>query len=127
VPAREFFLGYYTTALNPDEMIVEVHIPLSEGPWGFAEIARRSGDFALAGAFLHRHHNLADVTWFGVGASPIRVQGVSVASDVTQRVAAWRDALLQEMAQPVDTVRVQQAAWVAEQAYQQTLQGGLSQ
>jgi hypothetical protein len=31
------------------------------------------------------------------------------------------------MAQPVDTVRVQQAAWVAEQAYQQTLQGGLSQ
>ena len=50
IPAREFFRGPLTTALEPREILVEIEIP---GPaataWGFAELARRAGDFALAG------------------------------------------------------------------------------
>ncbi|MEV7392837.1 xanthine dehydrogenase family protein subunit M [Streptomyces sp. NPDC091215] len=34
IPAREFFLDYLQSALSPDELLVEVRIPKTEG-WGF--------------------------------------------------------------------------------------------
>jgi carbon-monoxide dehydrogenase medium subunit len=51
IMASEFFLGLYETALAPDEMIVEVFFPRSQTGWRFEfeEVARRHGDFALAG------------------------------------------------------------------------------
>ncbi len=52
VPAREFFQGPFTTARNPDELAVAVRFPVWGSGAGFAveEFARRSGDFAIAGA-----------------------------------------------------------------------------
>jgi carbon-monoxide dehydrogenase medium subunit/6-hydroxypseudooxynicotine dehydrogenase subunit alpha len=52
VAARDFFLGRLTTALAPNELLVEIEIePLPAGTTaGFAEFARIAGDFALAGA-----------------------------------------------------------------------------
>jgi CO/xanthine dehydrogenase FAD-binding subunit len=50
VPARDFFLGPLTVDLAPDEMLTRVvlpKLPAATG-WGFVEVARRSGDFALA-------------------------------------------------------------------------------
>lgn len=46
--ADVFFLGYMTTALEPDEMLVEARLPLlAEGTrFGFYEFSRRAGDFA---------------------------------------------------------------------------------
>jgi carbon-monoxide dehydrogenase medium subunit len=51
VPAAEFFEGMWTTSLGDDELLAAVHVPVWEGRCGFAfnEVARRSGDFALAG------------------------------------------------------------------------------
>lgn len=51
VPAEEFFLGMFTTALEPDEILVEVAFPASPPAtgWAFTEFARRRGDYALAG------------------------------------------------------------------------------
>src|SRR5689334_6861849 len=51
VDAHEFFLGDMTTAAAPEEVVVAVEFPVAaagEG-FGFAEIVRRHGDFALAG------------------------------------------------------------------------------
>ena len=54
IAAGAFFHGPLTTALNPDELVTEIHFP----PWparrrfGFAEFSRRRGDFALAAAAL---------------------------------------------------------------------------
>jgi aerobic carbon-monoxide dehydrogenase medium subunit len=50
VPAADFFRGPYMTTLAPDELVAEVHFPLA--PWthtSIREVARRQGDFALAG------------------------------------------------------------------------------
>jgi carbon-monoxide dehydrogenase medium subunit len=47
LPADEFFVSHYTTALQPDELLVETTWP-EGGSVGFAEIALRHGDFALA-------------------------------------------------------------------------------
>lgn len=52
VPAEQFVTGAMTTAAGPEDVVVSVTFPLArarEG-FGFAEIARRHGDFALAGA-----------------------------------------------------------------------------
>lgn len=52
VPAREFFLSYFTTALEPDEILTAVEFPAAAAREGaaFHEVAARHGDFALAGA-----------------------------------------------------------------------------
>jgi carbon-monoxide dehydrogenase medium subunit len=49
--ANEFFQGMFTTALTPDELLVEIAFPTlspSTG-WSFMEFARRHGDYALMG------------------------------------------------------------------------------
>ncbi|MCU1401509.1 MAG: molybdopterin dehydrogenase FAD-binding protein [Acidimicrobiales bacterium] len=53
IPAADFFLGYWTTALTDDEVLVAIHFPIPEGKrvgMTVKEVARRHGDFALAGA-----------------------------------------------------------------------------
>ena len=84
IRAADFFTGALTTALAPDEIIVEVRLP--PWPvgrrWGFAEFARRRGDFALAAAAvfydgdaLGRATN-AHVGVIGVADRPLRLGGV---------------------------------------------------
>ena len=52
VPASEFFLGTYYTAMNPDEIMTQIRIPLPpEGTgWCYAKLKRKTGDFATAAA-----------------------------------------------------------------------------
>ena len=52
VPAADFFVGLFTTALVPGELLTEVRIPAAQARTGvaFQEISRRHGDFGLAGA-----------------------------------------------------------------------------
>jgi carbon-monoxide dehydrogenase medium subunit len=52
IPAAEFFISHFTTALEPDELLVAVEVPVSPSRSGhaFLEVAARHGDFALAAA-----------------------------------------------------------------------------
>src|SRR4051812_48872503 len=52
VPAREFFLGPFMTAVEPGDFVISARFPVWSSGAGFAieEFARRSGDFAIAGA-----------------------------------------------------------------------------
>lgn len=92
VAAREFFSGAMMTALGPDEILTAVRLPVArdgEG-FGFAEIARRHGDFALVGVVTRvqvRGETVeATLTGFGVSDRPVTR---SVAAQLT---AALRDA-----------------------------------
>jgi carbon-monoxide dehydrogenase medium subunit len=45
-----FFQGYFETALEPTEMIVEVRLPVRPGqPWGYEKFVRRANDWAIVG------------------------------------------------------------------------------
>ena len=51
VNAADFFMGLFTTALQPEDLLVEIVIPPKprESGWAFVEFARRRGDYALLG------------------------------------------------------------------------------
>jgi CO/xanthine dehydrogenase FAD-binding subunit len=51
IPATDFFEFIFTTALEPDELLVEAAVPVLEPGegWAFSEYARRHGDYAVAG------------------------------------------------------------------------------
>lgn len=50
ISADDFFISILTTDLADDELLTEIRLPLLDESWrlGFAEFARRAGDFALA-------------------------------------------------------------------------------
>ena len=54
IPADEFFIGVYDTALEQGELVYSVNIPTAiEGQqFGFYELARRHGDYAMAGVAI---------------------------------------------------------------------------
>ncbi|MBX3037734.1 MAG: xanthine dehydrogenase family protein subunit M [Anaerolineales bacterium] len=51
IDAKDFFAGMFTTALKPDEVLVEIELPFAEKNtgWSFMEVAPRSGDYAMMG------------------------------------------------------------------------------
>jgi carbon-monoxide dehydrogenase medium subunit len=80
IAASEFFIGTWSTALADDEVLVATRFPVWDGRvgFGFGEIARRSGDFALAGVVAavelsdDDRVTRASVGLFGVGSMPVR-------------------------------------------------------
>ena len=51
IDAQDFFVGMFTTALEPDEILVEIEIPFMppRTGWSFLEVAPRAGDYAMMG------------------------------------------------------------------------------
>jgi carbon-monoxide dehydrogenase medium subunit len=50
IPAADFFLGFFTTELEPGELLVEVRFPRPRPHAAIHEFARRHGDFAIVAA-----------------------------------------------------------------------------
>jgi carbon-monoxide dehydrogenase medium subunit len=85
VAAADFFRGIYTTAVEPGEVVTEVVVPPGPG-WrtGFEELARRHGDFALAGLAARlrlegRTVREARLVFLGVGTRPARARSAETA------------------------------------------------
>lgn len=118
VPASEFYLGYYSTVLQPDELIVAIRIPSPKFRLGFAEMARRRGDFALAGAYVEDDGNgQGFVTWFGVADKPVRVPMV-LPGNIEARREAWQQALGTLAIVDDKRPRIHLAVQMAERAWQ---------
>ncbi len=51
INAADFFVGMFTTALEADEILVEIELPVMapQTGWSFMEVAPRAGDYALMG------------------------------------------------------------------------------
>lgn len=91
IPATEFFLSAFTTALEPGEMVVAVEfpIPAASSAGSFVEFAERRGDFATASIgvaleFSGEHITRAAVVCSGADLIPVRAR--SVESHLTSRL-----------------------------------------
>lgn len=83
IAAPEFFVDYLTTALQPDEILVETRFRGSPPgmEWSFMEVSRRHGDFAMVGvvaglAAAQGQITDARLAYFGVGGTPVRCRDV---------------------------------------------------
>ncbi len=81
VVADDFFLGTYETALRTGELLISVDltIPTPASRHGFAELARRAGDYAMAGLCLMRAPEATRVVFFGISDRPVRARAAEAA------------------------------------------------
>jgi len=81
IAASDFFRDALTVAIGEDEMVAEIHLPKlpQNTGWGFEEVARRAGDFALVAVAVTVTASDDEVTeariaLTGVGSTPVRMQ-----------------------------------------------------
>lgn len=86
IPADDFFLDLYTTALEPGEILRAILVPPPEQGQvtAFAELARRHGDFAMVGAAVRLVPGAggigaADIVFHSVGLTPMRAVAAEAA------------------------------------------------
>lgn len=84
VPAADFLHGFFTTAAEADEMVVEIHFPRAAPRAALTEFAQRAGDFAIVAAAVSLDLDdgvcrSARVVLGGVGPLPVRARAVESA------------------------------------------------
>jgi CO/xanthine dehydrogenase FAD-binding subunit len=84
IKAADFYSGYLSTTLEPNELVVEARFPWvpEQAGWSFMEFARRSGDYALVGAAAvltpvpDDTCASAQLAFLGVSGAPVRAHDV---------------------------------------------------
>jgi carbon-monoxide dehydrogenase small subunit len=125
----EFFKGYLTTALEPDEVLVDVRVPSLDGA-GYAveEFSRRAGDFAVAAVVaivaIDSHGLVEDVRLAlgGVGPTAVRARA---AEDVLRGHAPSADRIAAAAAAARDGIDPDSDAFVSA-AYRRHVAGVLA-
>jgi carbon-monoxide dehydrogenase medium subunit len=113
IPAAQFFTGLYATALKPYELIAAVEFPAAKAGerTAIVELARRSGDYAMAGVAAKARlagSTLVEpqVALFGIGDGPVlaqRAMGVISGQQVLPAtIAAAQAALDADIDPPAD-------------------------
>jgi carbon-monoxide dehydrogenase medium subunit len=111
VPAREFLVSTFMTALEPDELLTGVRMRVPNGRTGscFLELARRHGDFALAGVgtllTLGEDGAVADarIALIGVGDTAVRAPAAEaelVGHAPTEEVVAAAASVVESALEP---------------------------
>lgn len=79
IPADEFFVDLFTSALEPDELLTEVRVPRYTGPAGgtYLKLERKVGDYATVGVAVHLQLDggrigRAGIALTGVGSKNIK-------------------------------------------------------
>ena len=77
VSATEFFKGFLETAVEADELLVEVRVPRAAGKgWSYQKFNRRAQDWAIVGA---AYQEGAGVALVNVASTPVRATAVEAA------------------------------------------------
>lgn len=98
IRAQDFFKSLFETALDAEEILTAIRVPAAakDARFGFAELARRHGDYAIVGLAASARGDgkkLSDVrlAYFGVGNTAIRARKAEAAlakGDIDAAVAA---------------------------------------
>lgn len=99
IPAADFFQGYLTSALAPDEMLTEIRVPKMNGAgWSFQKFNRRAQDWAIVGVAAWRRNGDSGVALVNMGSTPVLAASVSSAlasgasiEDAAEQAAAEAD------------------------------------
>ncbi len=101
IPAASFFTGLFETALAADEILIAIEIDALDAPWGFQELARRSGDYAIVGLAAQSVPGAPPrLAYFAVGATAVLAPHAAAA--LTHGIDAACAALAQDLDPPSD-------------------------
>ncbi len=95
IAASDFYQTFFESALEPDEILVEVRVPKMNGAgWNFQKFNRRAQDWAIVGVAAWRNGDRAGVGLVNMGATPVLATSVAaaIASGATVADAAEQAA-----------------------------------
>jgi aerobic carbon-monoxide dehydrogenase medium subunit len=115
VPAEEFFLGSFVTAMEYDEIVTEIRLPRLPSGTGVAveELARRHGDFAIVAAMAAVHlgadgrADLVRLALSGVDSVPVRLhesESVLAGSEPTDELIETAGRAVAGAVNPLDDI-----------------------
>jgi carbon-monoxide dehydrogenase medium subunit len=97
IPAAEFFTGFLETALEPDEVLVEVEVPAGVDGYGWEKFSRRRIDWATVAVAAVRRGDEVSVALANMASTPVRAAGVERAlaggAEIGAAAAAADDGL----------------------------------
>lgn len=80
IAAADFYQGFLTSVLEPDEMLTEIRVPKMNGAgWSFQKFNRRAQDWAIVGVAAWRGNAGSGVALVNMGSVPILASSVSSA------------------------------------------------
>ena len=131
IKAADFFKGLFETALGPQDVLTAIRVPSAgkDTRVGFAELARRHGDYAIVGLAASARADgkgLADVrlAYFGVGATAVRAKKAeaALASGNVDAAVAALDLEPQDDVQATGAVKKQLAGVLLRRVAMQLLE-----
>ena len=79
IAAKDFYKGFLESALEPDEMLVEIRVPKTTGGWSFQKFNRRAQDWAIVGVAAWKNGKESGVALVNMGSTPILATSASAA------------------------------------------------
>jgi len=107
--AGEFFRGVFETALGPQDVLTEIHVPkLGPSGWSYRKFTRRAQDWATVGvaAVVRRSNGTIEdraIALTSMGPTPVRARLAEEALRTADDVAAAAEAVAAESDPPSDT------------------------
>jgi carbon-monoxide dehydrogenase medium subunit len=111
----EFLQDTFTTALEPDEILIEVRVPQPAGPSGgtYLKLERKVGDFATVAAAVHLSLSDGTIERAGIGLTAVGSKNLQAAdaeaslagAEPTEAAFAEAGRLAAEASSPVTDVR----------------------
>lgn len=104
VPVEEFFVDFWETALQPDEVLIEIQVPTRrDEPWSYQKFRQRAQEWAIVGVAAQGGPETT-VTLVNMASTPLR----AAATEAALAGGASRDeaaALADEGTSPSDDLR----------------------
>jgi carbon-monoxide dehydrogenase medium subunit len=80
IPIDDFYTGYLETALQPDELVVELRVRRTGAlPWGFQKFRRRAIDWAIVGLAYQAEPGGGGIGLVSMGATTLRASSAEAA------------------------------------------------
>ena len=103
IPAGAFFVGLFTSALEPNEVLTEIRIPRATAGWSYQKFHRRAQDWAMVGVAAVRMNGGAHVALTNMGDRPLRASAVERALEGGADPASASASAAEGTAPPSDT------------------------
>ena len=78
VPIDEFLVDTFTTSIQPDEMLTEIHVPMVSGRSGgtYLKLERKVGDFATVGVAVSLELSNGNIGRAGIGLTGVALKNI---------------------------------------------------